>query len=218
MKFLLPPGLLAILLVFVSFIPSKRVSQSVIPASPLATYSTDWNDTKYLKCNTAANANYMTASEKEVIYILNLARMNPVLFASTVVKKYPETNFNNYMKNSQYFKSLLNKMSKMKPINLLYPDSLCFAGARCHALNSGAEGYVGHNRSSEECEAKWYYNGECCDYGNDNPLNIIMSLLIDEDVPSLGHREICLSPYIKIGVSIQFHKLYRYTAVLDFHY
>ena len=218
MKFLLPPGLLACLLVFVSFIPCSDASQSTVPASPLVGYSADWNDARYLKCNTAAKAKYMTTAEKEVIYILNLARMNPVLFSNTVVKKYPETSFNSNMKNSQYYKSLLNKMSKMKPVNLLYPDSLCFAGALCHALNSGAEGYVGHNRSSKECQAKWYYNGECCDYGNDNPLNIIMSLLIDEDVPSLGHREICLNPYIKIGVSIQFHRIYRYTAVLDFHY
>ena len=160
----------------------------------------------------------MTATEKEVIYILNLARMNPVLFASTVVKKYPDTYFNGYMKNSAYYKSLLDTMSRLKTMNLLYPDSLCFAGAQCHALNSGAEGYVGHNRSTEECRKKWYYNGECCNYGHNNPLDIIMSLLIDEDVPSLGHRNICLGSYKKIGVSIQFHRVYRYTAVLDFHY
>lgn len=99
------------------------------------------------------------------------------------------------MKNSAYYKSLLDTMSRLKTMNLLYPDSLCFAGAQCHALNSGAEGYVGHNRSTEECRKKWYYNGECCNYGHNNPLDIIMSLLIDEDVPSLGHRNICLGSY-----------------------
>ncbi len=153
----------------------------------------------------------MTDAEKEVIYVLNLARMNPVLFANTVVKKYPAN-------HSDYYTSLLATMLTLKPIKLLYPDSLCFAGALCHAINSGAEGYAGHTRSTEECRKKWYYNGECCDYGHNKPLDIIMSLLIDEDVPSLGHRDICLSGYKKIGVSIQFHKAYRHTAVLDFHY
>jgi hypothetical protein len=211
MKFLLPPGLLACLLVFASFIPAKEVTVPITAVSPLASYSTVWNDARYLKCNTAAQTNYMTSAEKEVIYILNLARMNPVLFANTVIKKYPAEHTN-------YYASLLDTMLSLKPVKLLYPDSLCFAGAQCHALNSGAEGYVGHTRSNEECRKKWYYSGECCDYGHNKPLDIILSLLIDEDVPSLGHREILLSDYRKMGVSIQFHKLYRFNAVLDLHY
>ena len=211
MKFLLPPGILIFLLVLVSFIPSKQVSLSTDSISPLAGYSADWNDARYLKCNTAIGANYMTPAEKEVIYILNLARTNPVLFANTVIKKYPAS-------HSDYYSSLLKTMLTLKPVELLYPDSLCFAGALCHAVNSGAEGYVGHTRSTEECKKKWYYNGECCDYGHHKPLDIIMSLLIDEDVSSLGHRNICLSSYKKIGVAIRPHQLYRHTAVLDFHY
>ena len=211
MKFLLPPGILVFLLVLVSFIPAKQVSPSTDSISPLAGYSADWNDARYLKCNTAIGANYMTSSEKEVIYILNLARTNPVLFANTVIKKYPAS-------HSDYYSSLLKTMLTLKPVELLYPDSLCFAGALCHALNSGAEGYVGHTRSTEECKKKWYYNGECCDYGHHKPLDIIMSLLIDEGVSSLGHRNICLSSYKKIGVAIRPHQLYRHTAVVDFHY
>jgi hypothetical protein len=211
MKFILPPSLLACLLVFVSFIPATKVSPPIIPPSPLASYSTLWNDAKYLKCNTAAKANYMTAAEKEVIYILNLARTNPALFTNTVIKKYP-------VRKTGYYTSLLDTMLTLKPMKLLYPDSLCFAGALCHAINSGAEGYVGHNRSTDECRKKWYFNGECCDYGHNKPLDIIMSLLIDEGVESLGHRDICLSSYKKIGVSIQHHTVYSYTTVIDFHY
>ena len=58
-------------------------------SSPLGLYSPAWNDARYLTCNTAANTGYMSAGEKEVIYILNMARMNPALFANTVVKQYP---------------------------------------------------------------------------------------------------------------------------------
>ena len=49
-------------------------------------------------------------------------------------------------------------------------------------------------------------------------LEIILSLLIDHDVPSLGHREICLSPEFKsVGVSVQPHNSkYNQNAVLDF--
>jgi len=209
MKLIIPQNLF--IAICISFVPEAKTPSSTVPPSPLASYSAAWNDVKYLKCNTASNANYMTAAEKEVIYILNLARINPVLFANTVIKKYPAS-------RSSYYTSLLNTMLKLKPAKLLNPDSLCFAGAKCHAINSGKEGYVGHNRSTEECRAKWYYNGECCDYGNSKPLDIIMSLLIDEGVESLGHRKICLGDYKKIGVSIQQHITYRHTTVIDFHY
>lgn len=186
--------------------------------SPLAAYSVEWNKPAYLKCNTAAKAKYMTASEKEVIYILNLAQTNPSLFASTVVQQYPDKGNGNVRRTSTYYTSLLSTMKEIKPAGLLMPDSLCFAGAQCHAINSGKEGYVGHNRSKDDCLQKWYFNGECCDYGHDQPLDIVMALLIDQGVPSLGHREICLAAYKKIGVSIQPHIRYGHNAVIDFHF
>ena len=197
-----------------SFIGRPKTS----PVSPLSLYSTEWNNPIYLKCNTAIDANYMTGPEKEVIYILNLLRANPALFAKTVVKQYPEKSGQGYLVNSWYYTSLLDTLKKIKPIAGLKPDINCFNSAECHALYAGATGYVGHERSTQECQSKKYFNGECCDYGNKEPLDIVMSLLIDEGVPSLGHRDVCLSSYKKIGVSIQAHQKYRYNAVLDFSY
>jgi hypothetical protein len=47
--------------------------------------------------------------------------------------------------------------------------------------------------------------------------DIVLQLLIDHDVPSLGHRIICLSSaYSVVGVSIQYHSRYGKCAVLDF--
>ena len=79
-------------------------------------------------------------------------------------------------------------------------------------------GYAGHKRVNADCEKQKSYNGECCDYGNDDPLEIILSLLIDEGIPSLGHRKVFLSAYTKIGVSIQPHKRYGTGVVFDFAY
>jgi hypothetical protein len=185
-------------------------------ASPLATYSTEWNDEKYLVCNTAAAANYMTDNEKELIYVLNLARMNPVLFTNSVVKKFPDKIGEEHLRKSAYYNSLLDSMGNMKPLPLLYPDEACYTSAACHAKATGADGSVGHDRSPG-CRTKMRFSAECCDYGHSSAVDIVMSLLVDEGVKSLGHRKICLWPYYKkIGVSIQPHKMYRYTAVLDF--
>ena len=212
MKFFVPASLVIGFLIFVSFIPAKK---ETIPVSPLADFSAAWNDAKYLECNTAANANYLTAEEKKTIYILNMARMNPVLFANTVVKQYPEKSAGYVSRNSKYYKSLLDMMLKLKPMNLLYPDSLCFRSALCHAQTTGKAGTVTHSRTNE-CKKLEYYSGECCHYGFDTALDILMSLLIDEGVESLGHRELCLGAMNKVGVSIQPHTAYRHTAVLDF--
>jgi len=185
--------------------------------SPLADFSDEWNDPRYQVCNTARDADYMNEDEKNVIYILNLARYNPKLFAATVIKKYPEYNDNAELINITYYQSLLTEMRTMKKMVPLKPDENCFSSALCHAVNTGVTGKTGHDRA-DSCKMEQYYNGECCDYGHIDPLDIVMSLLIDYGVPSLAHRRICFGNYRFIGVSIQPHKRYDIGAVLDFHY
>lgn len=199
----------------------KTLHKPVTPpvaASPLSNFSTEWNQARYSNCNTAANASYLTAEEKKLIYIINLMRANPKLFANTVTSQYPDSANMVYLKTTGNFSSLLSTLRKQEPLSLLYPDSSCFVGAQCHAITSGRKGYVGHERITTDCRKKWVYNGECCDYGHDIALDILMALLIDEGVPSLGHRTICLSGYNKIGVSIQPHTRYGFNTVMDFLY
>ena len=192
---------------------------NITKTSPLATYSDEWNKPVYTKCNTAEKVTYMNEQEKEVIYILNLVRTYPKLFANSVLKKYPERTGNEQLlKDTYYFQSLMDTLLAMQPGSLLLPDNLCYTSAQCHAYQSGITGYDGHERKRADCRKKEYYDGECCDYGNDDPLEIILSLLIDEGVESLGHRSICLGDYEKIAVSIQPHKVWKFNTVLDFHY
>jgi uncharacterized protein YkwD len=187
--------------------------------SPLASYSTEWNKPAYSKCNTAGKVIYLKEKERTVIYILNLARTYPKLFVKTVLAKYPAQSGNDDLVNDQYYyQSLLNTMLTMKEVPLLNADEKCFNSAACHAKSAGKTGYTGHNRIDATCEGKKYYSAECCDYGNEDPLEIVLSLLIDKDVPSLGHRRALLGTYSKVGVSIQPHKTYRNNAVLDFEY
>ncbi len=185
--------------------------------SPLTDFSNEWNDPKYQVCNTAADVEYLSDEEKDVIYILNLARYDPRLFAATVVKQYPRYNDNAELINITYYQSLLTEMRGMKRLGLLKPDQSCYTSAECHAFNMGLIGEDGHVRS-DSCSALQYYNGECCDYGNRDPLDIVMNLLIDYGVPSLGHRRICFNNYKYIGVSIQPHKRWDTNTVLDFQY
>jgi hypothetical protein len=165
-----------------------------------------WNDKKYSQAFTAANEDYLTEGEKMVFYFLNLARMNPHLFAKT----YLVANIGD--PNDEYEVSLFDDLNNMQPLPCLKPNQLCWESAKCHALSAGIRGYIGHDR--ENCSS--YFWGECCQYGPADPLEIVLQLLIDRGVSSLGHRRICLGPYTELGVSIQPHGVYGSNAVLDF--
>ncbi len=184
--------------------------------SPLGKFSDEWNDPKYKACNTAANTTYLSATEKEIVYVLNLARMNPQLFCKTVLPRVREITSFVDTANEYYYKSLVKQMSTMDPLPLLKPDAKCFASAQCHAASTGKTGFVGHGRQTAECRKVQYFRGECCQYGVDDPLGIIVNLLVDENVESLGHRDICLGSYTKMSPSYGEHKKYGSITVLDF--
>ena len=184
--------------------------------STLSAFGTEWNKKEYSECNTAIDVNYLSADEKEIIYILNLVRVYPLLFSNTVLSKYPSLSNKEYLLNDKnYYNSLKETLFIMPPQTLLEFDKLCYESAFCHAVESGKTGYTGHERLNKTCEDKQHFMGECCDYGNSKPLEIILSLLIDEGVPSLGHREILLGNYTRIGLSIKPHKTYETSTVID---
>lgn len=190
---------------------------SIAYASPLADFSTVWDEEKFIACNTAAESIFMIDGEKDVIYILNLARRYPLLFCKTVLLQYPEMSGDEELAKNGYFKSLVGELKRLPEQSILHPDKLCFESAFCHAVSSGKAGYTGHNRLNKTCIQNKYFTGECCDYGDEDALDIVIGLLIDKDVKALSHRRILLGNYTRVGVSIQPHKKYRVNAVIDVH-
>jgi hypothetical protein len=164
-----------------------------------------WDDPKYLAANSAQNEDYLSGKEKEVYYYLNLARMNPKLFADTYLKDLKKS-------ADDYESSLYAELQKLKPLPVLKPNRKLYESARCHAMESGKRGYVGHKRF--KCDE--YFMGECIYYGETDAFGIVTSLLIDQGVKSLGHRRIFLDNYTELGVSIQPHKTFGENCVLDF--
>jgi uncharacterized protein YkwD len=204
---------LANCLVLTSF--SKEIKLDSI-INPLKKYASIWADHKYDIYNTASTANYLSLEEKNVLWVLNLSRAFPQQFLNTVVLNPKSEYYVKPEKRNHYFISLMTTMKKMKPILVpLTPDSTAFMSARCHAIQSGIDGSIGHDRSRSGCNKE--FQGECCDYGNDNAVDILLNLLVDDGIPGVGHRLICLSTsYTKIGISIQPHKVYEVNTVMDF--
>ncbi|MFN5642602.1 MAG: hypothetical protein ACK4V4_09715 [Sphingobacteriales bacterium] len=174
-----------------------------------------WTSEEFNAANTASNISFLTTEEKDIIRYINLARMFPSKFADLEVKNYlGPKEFGDYLEDSEYKESLYRQLQNLRPLPPLNFDREMFELAKCFALESGQSGYVGHNR--RDC-TQGNMMGECCDYGHNKGKDIALSLLIDHDVPSLGHRQICLSNrYRVVGIKISPHQRYRFCAVLDF--
>lgn len=169
-----------------------------------------WTTQEFETANTAKDVEDLTSEEKEVIRYINLARLYPKKFAQIEIVK---TNSDFEITNDQNLKSLIITLKRMKPVGALYFNESMYQLAKCFAQESGESGYVGHYRKT----CKKGYDAECCSYGCETGRQIVLQLLIDKGVPSLGHRIICLDKSMeKIGVNIQTHAKYYNCCVLDF--
>ena len=165
--------------------------------------------------NTASEISYLKKEEKQVFYYLNLIRINPKLFAQTFLLENKDQ-----IDCLSYYESLYEQLMNMNSLNPIYFDEEFYLYAKCHAIQSGKLDYVGHNRKNGSgCDPiisnhSW---GECCYYGENNPLAIVLDLLVDCNYSDLGHRKIMLSAKFKsMGVFIAPHKSYSYNTVLNF--
>ena len=191
------------------------------PAAPT------WTAAELARANTAKNASYLSAEEKKTIMLVNLARMDG--------KKYLQTYFQEFVKNTPYNEmnssgnayvvSLKTDLDKIQNLPMLMPDEGLHKAAKYHAKDSGKNGLVGHTSSNGNSMSKrlpkyvqgWNRLAENCSYGYDEAINIVGQLLLDDNVPSLGHRKSILDNRLEfIGVAIAPHTKYRFNCVMDF--
>ena len=165
--------------------------------------------------NTAKSITQLSSEEKNVIKLINLARMYPKQFAKNYVAKYDEkkTGFDYGPAYAKDKASLITTLNSTKPMKPLVFDNEMYELAKCWCVESGKSGAIGHTRKT----CKSGYNGECCSYGFSGALDIVMQLMIDNNVPGYGHRKIILTPYYtKIGIKNGSHKTYSFCSVIDF--
>jgi Cysteine-rich secretory protein family len=170
--------------------------------------------------NTGVNVPYLTDAEKEVILLLNEVRTNPKKFADDYLK--------DRQGRSAEAKECYRELLATSPRPALLPSKALSFSARDHATDMGKTGKTGHVSSDGATATQrverygkfiGMYDGpwENCSYGFDDPLEIVLQLLVDENVPGRGHRKNILEPHVHfVGVSIQPHESYRFNCVMDF--
>ena len=160
----------------------------------------------------------MSMKEQMVVYYHNIARMDGVYFIKHYLEPFMDTT-KDYKRNADY-NSLVRALKKIKNLPVLEPAEDLTKMAKDHAKTSGKTGHVGHrgynSRTKKYCGAYKFYS-ENCDYGVDDPLEVVIDLLIDEGVPGKGHRENILNPRVNtIGVGYAPHKTYNVNVVCEF--
>lgn len=192
-----------------------------------------WN---YAELNTAANANYLSTLEKEIILETNKLRANPAKYA----EEYIEPLAKNYKKRMFYYpgdKPLLTKegvsalnecvreLKKQSPLPVLHPSDGLSRAANDHVKDqsrTGKTGHAGGDRSSTRDRIERYGDwsiriAENIAYGGDSARQIVIYLLIDDGVKSRGHRKTFLHPdYRFVGVATGSHPHYGNMSVMDF--
>ncbi len=162
----------------------------------------------------------MSASKFELSIIdeINLMRSNPKEYA----EKYIQPQINS--SSSSYWTSCVSDMSKITSLKKLsYAEGL-YKLAKAHSSTQGLTSEVGHDRTNGDsfaAAAKKYggYSsvGENISYGMDTARSIVIQLLVDDGVESLGHRlNLLNSKFDSVGVSYDTHRRYRFMCVMDF--
>ncbi len=168
------------------------------------------------------HSTFAQTKEEKLVELINLVRTDPKDFVTSHLKPYLETHEQD---DDSYANSLLAELEIKQKVEPLTLSSQLSKVSKQHAIDLGKKGQVGHYSSDGTTFDKRLRTrakaggtiGENCDYGNEEPLDILMSLLIDEGVTSLGHRKNLLEGRFKfIGIAIEPHKKYRMSCVMDF--
>lgn len=172
-----------------------------------------------------------------VITEMNRCRTNPKGYADTTLKKH----LNRFVDENTYrmadgtlimtnegierVKAAISELKRMQPVGPLTYDEDLAKAARFHCEDTGPDGRIGHNSSDGtrmSDRLKRYVKdrmalGENIDYGNSSAEEIVISLVIDDGVPSRGHlKNIMKSSFRRAGAAIGSHKQYRYMCTIDF--
>jgi uncharacterized protein YkwD len=201
-------------------------------ANPRDESAAQWN---LASLDTARSVSYASAAEKDVILEINKARANPSLYADiylTPLLRYFSGNDYSHpgeitirtTEGAAAVRECIAAMKAQAPRAPLSPLEALALAARDHVKDTGPKGTVGHQGSDGSDPmtrvrryAKNLYCGENISYGPASARSIVIQLLVDDGVPSRGHRaNIMRKEYGSIGVSIGGHKIYGAMCVVDF--
>jgi len=186
--------------------------------------------------DTAKDAAYLSPIEKDVVLEMNKVRTDPQKYADLYIQ--PELRYYNgnlYQKPGQItiqtqegkkaVESCVSALSKTARVSVLTPELGLSLGAKDHTIDQGKTGKTGHDGSDKSTPlarilryGKGYTQaGENLAYGPVSGREIVVQLLIDDGVPSRGHRtNIMNKNFSQTGVSFGPHPQFRTMCTITY--
>ena len=188
--------------------------------------------------DTAADADYLTGIEKDIILEMNKVRTDPAKYAELYIKpRLKYYNGKNYSEPGQITiqtregaaaaNECIAVLTKTGASGILVPEKGLSMAAKDHVADQGRTGQIGHNgsdRSTPETRVKRYgafagswTMGENIAYGPSTGREIVCDLLVDDGVPDRGHREnIMNKAFTQTGAALGTHSQYRYSCTITY--
>jgi uncharacterized protein YkwD len=180
-----------------------------------------WPADSLAMANTAAHHANLSAEEKKLIQLINLARMDGRAFMKRVAIPYIVANDKD---DDEYVEGLYADLKNTRGLHLLKPLETLHKSAAHHATDMGTHGGIGTKGSDGSTFTMRIHKfhkpvtvSENVNYGYNDAVSIVMEMLIDEGVSERTHRHNILGKtFHHIGVSIKAHKNYDFNCVMDF--
>jgi len=188
------------------------------------------------RIDTTTGADYLGETEKAVVLEINRVRTDPAAYAAIYLEplrryyrgrllQYPGEIAIETTEGARALEECIRVLEASPGVATLTPrKGLCLA-ARDHARDQARSGRTGHTGSDGSTVpdrlnryGRWSLSaGENIDYGNAAARRIVISFLVDDGVPSRGHRANLLdSSFRFVGVALGPHPAYGKMCVLDF--
>jgi uncharacterized protein YkwD len=203
------------------------------PNKRAAPDSTNW-DIENL--DTAKDVDYLSGIEKDAVLEMNMVRSDPKKYGALYIQpKLQYFNGNNYsvpgqitlvtQEGKKAVDGCITALSKLKAVGILTPEKGLSLGAKDHAADQGKTGDTGHDGSDKSTPfirinrygSGYKTAGENLAYGGTTGRDIVTQLLIDDGVPSRGHRtNIMNKNFSQTGVSFGTHPQYRTMCAITY--
>ena len=181
----------------------------------------------------SAPGDHIPQLDREVWALQNQIRMNPKMLIPQLQATIPKFKGNllerpgiNLMTNegAAAYHETIEFLKKQEPLEpLAWKDEIAKASAD-HTKDIGPAGITGHTGSDgssmgERIKRYYTYNaaGENIDFGSDDANGILVSLIVDDGVPSRGHRKNIFSKdFNQTGCFSGYHKQYGSMCTLNY--